>query len=1721
MADRFVSKAHQRIEQLFSELDEALSDPRADEGGLAPTPPAVEPARPAERKKPPQKPAAPIPAEPKSKESRARPKSTHTERTNGKSADKIHLVDAEQPAESTHLGDLDREGAETPRPADIEHPSVNFTERAVIDQIPAKAVFEEGYDLPEDQLSPIAWDSLRLGKPVVKGGTEGQPAILAYSRPLGEMPSGQDADQKHPADKTKRQKETQSSSPSLLLEVVDENPNRRWSEDELLLIAQVTDQLTLALENAQLFEQTQHARDALQVSVRYQKSVAEAVAILTERGFSAISEVLQLLGEAAQVSRAYYIEIQIDHRGPYWRVISEWRAPGVSSQLTNTGLRQLSSEWLKPWMERLTREGYLVEGYNQASPEGREFLQALGAQSVLQFPVAGQHETPGCILFEQVNYERSWTGDEIAALQTAASAMANTIVRETLFNQLQVNLSETEAQYQASAQLNSASNAEEILAILRQFTILGHINAMNVTIELFDRPWNRSQKPEWLTPVASWSPTKEALPAKYANQSIPWKSIETLISPDHPTIVFDLANDPRINATTQSAIRAIAGFHQAETQPNEISTADRYPSGAKSGLVSPLISLLNVPLNVSGRWIGQIIALYGQTTGFTEREIRRLVSLSGQAAVAVESLRLLEETRQRNEELMAMNQVTGAVSRTLEINQVLGEILQRVLAVTEYDGGLITYLNPDTNRLTLAVQHDLPLEMVKRLNEVGLEGSPCDLVFQCGETVYAPDIINLPEDVLKLGAALPQSWPHADQADGETDQPAGYRRVIQAFTAPLSLGFKSYLGVPLSAKGEQLGTVCVFSSQPKTVMPSRIALTEAIGQQVGVAVDNARLFQSTQIALGETEALYQASSELNAVQSYEDILGSLRRFTILGKSDKLLSIALFNHPWFVREGARQTGRLPSTTEMQKPEWVNPIAQWSSLASDVHLERYEFDQFPAMELLSPTKLTIIEDVAKDTLLDEAARQLFAKIFEARSVIFSPLFMGSTWIGIVFAAFSIPLKLDETQIRRLAALSGQAAIAIQNLRLLEESRRRANQLQTAAEIARDTSSTLALDSLLKSAVGLIVERFGYYHASIFLIDEAGEEAVVRESTGLAGEEMKRSGHRLTVGGRSLIGQVTHTCKPLVLNDVHSEEGRSIHQPNPLLPFTQSELGIPLAIGTRVIGALDVQSDVANSFSEDDISVLQTLSNQIAVAVDNARSYELVQEAADNIREADRLKTQFLANMSHELRTPLNSIIGFSRVILKGIDGPINEQQAQDLNAIYSSGQHLLGLINDVLDVSRIEAGKMDLAFEKDINLGDIIRSVMSTTVGLVKDKPIELKTILDPDLPLITGDAMKIRQILINLLSNAAKFTDKGTITVSAAAYKGENDEPQVIIQVIDTGPGISLKDQAKLFQPFSQVDGSLTRKTGGSGLGLSICSHLVQMHHGKIGLNSEIGQGSTFFFTLPVEQSEWESEFTLEETKIQPEEAASPAGNSEDQKRVKNVHEQADKEHPADKNHPTEQKSKPEESKHPAARGLDLNEFDTKPRDPTIQPEGPRLILAIEKDHQVIDLYKRYLAGSGYTVISLTRLEQAVTVARGIQPFAITLDIAMTGGDRNVGTGPLDPEVMAELKKGAKDADQNHPAEKNPPIEALSTQPGNRLLDGFKVLQDLKTDPGTRHIPVVVCTMTNQRERAFQIGASDYLLKPILEQDLNQAIQRLQQKSARRQGSILQTQARQD
>ena len=769
--------------------------------------------------------------------------------------------------------------------------------------------------------------------------------------------------------------------------------------------------------------------------------------------------------------------------------------------------------------------------------------------------------------------------------------------------------------------------------------------------------------------------------------------------------------------------------------------------------------------------------------------------------------------------------------------------------------------------------------------------------------------------------------------------------------------------LPLLTGKRQIGALLLQSENRHRFSGRETRTYPPLVDQMAISVENQRLFEQTQVSLSETELLYNVSNRIAQATGAQDML-TLVVDNILPAGADQASLILINSD---RNNDLIDMEIVGTYELN--DAYRSVGQTLSI-----------DELPLIKSFTEEPL-VIEDINQYPL-DPASRATLKRQQVAAGCMV-PLRTSGRLIGLLAATSRKPTEFESDATRLLRIVGNGIAVALEKQRLLRQAQRRALELQTASEIARDTASTLSLDLLLNRIVTMLRERFNFTYATIYLLDETSRYAVVRESTGEMGWEMMRKEYKVPVGSSSVIGKVTATGESSISNNSRGTWALS----DPSQPEILSEMGIPLKLGPTIIGALDLQSKEINAFNQDDVTVLQILADQIAIAIENARAYELSQKAIEDMKEIDRVKSQFLANMSHELRTPLNSIIGFSRVILKGIDGPINETQNQDLSAIYNSGQHLLSLINDILDLSKIEAGKMELSFS-DVNLADLINSAMSTAVGLVKDKPIRLNINLAPDLPVVRADNTRVRQVIINFLSNAAKFTDEGTITVAAGLVSSPTGSPEVMITVTDSGPGIALEDQNKLFLPFSQVDDSPTRKTGGTGLGLSICRSMIDLHKGRIGLlSSEVGKGSTFFFTLPIQVAEEPVEAAILTEKIST-------------------------------NH------------------------------------LPHILLAIDDDPKVISLYERYLKPHGYQVVALTDPRLAVERAKEVRPFAITLDIMMPG------------------------------------------------KDGWQVLHDLKNDPATREIPIIVCSILENQEKGINMGAADYLVKPFLQEEMLNTVNRL-------------------
>jgi len=330
----------------------------------------------------------------------------------------------------------------------------------------------------------------------------------------------------------------------------------------------------------------------------------------------------------------------------------------------------------------------------------------------------------------------------------------------------------------------------------------------------------------------------------------------------------------------------------------------------------------------------------------------------------------------------------------------------------------------------------------------------------------------------------------------------------------------------------------------------------------------------------------------------------------------------------------------------------------------------------------------------------------------------------------------------------------------------------------------------------------------------------------------------------GRGTTVGRALLERRPVQIVDVQADPEYTFDEAQKMFPF-RTVLAVPMLREGVPHGVIGLVKTEVERFTDKQIALVETFADQAAIAIENVRLFDEIQEKSRQLEEASQHKSQFLANMSHELRTPLNAILGYAELMADGAYGEPSEKMLGILKRLEANGKHLLGLINDVLDLSKIEAGQLELELS-DYCIQDIAQTVRSTLEPLAADKKLAFKVEVAPQLPPGRGDGRRLTQVLINLVGNAIKFTDAGEVAIKAEANNGAFH-----VSVRDTGPGISAADQTKLFQEFQQADNAITRKKGGTGLGLAISKRIIEMHGGRIWVESQVGQGSTFAFTLPV------------------------------------------------------------------------------------------------------------------------------------------------------------------------------------------------------------------------------------------------------------------------------
>ncbi len=1296
-----------------------------------------------------------------------------------------------------------------------------------------------------------------------------------------------------------------------VLELIDYDPSRKWTEDDTILVEEVAKQLSLAIENAQLYTA---AQKELSERVKAQQEILDLnkdLASLNEFGqqlsrYTAVDDILKLTKEMLDSIVDYHklIITFIDQK------TNQVRFPLVFEKGEFLQLEDFEST------QKIPDEVFKKQQTLSFTAADEQLLQQYSMffgdrtpQSFLTIPMPIGESIKGAILL--INYEENnaFSSSDIDLMATIALQTASSLENANLFQEIRTALSSIESREKYQ------SNVAQAVATLTKF-------GSNSLREVLDYLGLASDSER-----IYFAQIREESVSPYWHQTVEWVSSKQKASlRPHPVnnIPVELFTE-WISQLRESGWVAI----HADDKPNEALEKWMQTRETKSVLLLAVHGKSSTP---------SIIAFENSTVDRTWRNEE--IGFLRVAADAISNTFIREDLVDQLQVSLDETENLYNASHQLSLANSFEEMLQSIthgLYIQDINRGVLVLFDSDSQYEVTHIQ--------VYANWHSGNGTPPPLVnaeydVAIYKDIFTPQMPTYYDDLFNAGLS---------------------KNMMEIFK---NQNIRSMAVLPLWSGKRRIGTVLLQSENKHTFTNREKRTFPPLLDQMATTVENLRLFGQTQEALNETEQLYKISGGISLAKNTQDLVDLVSQNILPSTADRVALMMV-----------RTSGADATPTSLEIVGYYN-----KNKTQNPQQDFFSLDEFPALKILESQERLLVEDIHRADL-DEISKQTLSRTNIGGGIIL-PLYSGERMVGVLAAFSEKRFYISEDEYRMLKIAAHGIAVAVERQLLLENTQQRALELQTAAEIARDTTSTLSLAELLNGIVKLISERFSFHHTAIYLVDEEKHFAEIHEASGKAGSLLKQKQKKYAIGAKNVVGRVAASGEPVT---IHDAQHNPLFDQSELMPETESEIGLPLKIGTQVIGVLDIHSTKKNAFNQAEIIVLQILTDQIAVAIENAKSYEIAQRAVEDMREVDRIKSQFLANMSHELRTPLNSIIGFSRVILKGIDGPINDTQEQDLNAIYNSGQHLLRLINDILDLSKIEAGKMQLQMI-DSNVADLVNSVMSTAIGLIKGKPIQLEYIIPEDLPTIMVDQTRIRQVLLNFLSNAAKFTDSGKIIVEALETTSPSGEREVMITVTDSGPGIAEKDKIKLFMPFSQVDDSPTRKTGGTGLGLSICRSFIEMHNGRIGLlSSEVGKGSTFFFTIPLVENE--------------------------------------------------------------ARQLIAAEMEPS-------PSPHKAILAIDDDKQITSLYERFLSNHGYQVFSLNESKKAVETAKKVNPFAITLDIMMPG------------------------------------------------RDGWQVIQELKNDPATKHIPVIICSILEEEEKGFNLGATDYLIKPFLQEDLVNAINRL-------------------
>ena len=660
-------------------------------------------------------------------------------------------------------------------------------------------------------------------------------------------------------------------------------------------------------------------------------------------------------------------------------------------------------------------------------------------------------------------------------------------------------------------------------------------------------------------------------------------------------------------------------------------------------------------------------------------------------------------------------------------------------------------------------------------------------------------------------------------------------------------GMRTVLCVPLHKDGVPVGAIAVFRHEKRLFRDEDIELLKTFADQAVIAIDNARMFEAVNARTGEVRAALARQTATSEI---------LRVISSSPTESQPVFEAILERAGSICDASLGCMLLVRDDRLHPAAWLEPTDKFKAATEANPLPLSTQHSFAHRSALTG-EIVHIEDLSDGTHQVDGGdgavlRRISIEEERIRTLLCIPLRKDDKPVGVLCLFRREKRLFKDEDIDLLSTFAEQAVIAIENVRLFQtlqsqraELTRSVGELRALGEVGQAVSSTLDLDTVLTTITSQAVALCGAAGGVIAEYDEATGTLPIRAAPGFT---HLVGGIEPTRIGEGVIGKAAADRQPVHIPDLDAPgayPGKLRH----LLDQAglKALLAVPLLREDRVLGTLLVGRGTTGEFPQSTIDLLETFAAQSALAIHNARVYRELEEQGRALDAANRHKSEFLANMSHELRTPLNAVIGFSEVLGDELFGELNEKQGEYVKDIHESGRHLLSLINDILDLSKVEAGQMDLDLSR-FALHPAIDNALTLVNDRAARRGLDLKSRIDELPQEMVGDERKFKQVLLNLLSNAIKFTPAGgQVTVS-----GRLKDSWVEIEVSDTGVGISVEEQSRVFDAFQQAGRDYARKAEGTGLGLTLTRQFVELHGGSIKVESAPEQGSTFTIMLPLE-----------------------------------------------------------------------------------------------------------------------------------------------------------------------------------------------------------------------------------------------------------------------------